>query len=331
ITDPASGVTQLGYDANDNLTSVSDPRSLTTSYAYNGFGDLGTQTSPDTGTTTNTYDSGGNLASSTDARGAVATYSYDALNRVASVAYAQGGTTDQTIAFSYDSGTNGKGHLTGASDANHSMSWGYDALGRVTSKSQTVGGVALSMTYGYTNADLTSVLTPSGQSVTYGYNGNHQVTSVTVNGVTVLSNAAYEPLGPVNGWTWGNSTTASRTYDTDGKVSQVVDAGTKTLSYDNAFRITGITDTSTAAANWTYGYDLLDRITSGSASSGTTRGWTYDANGNRLTEYGTSASTYSIASTSNRISGITGTLARTYAYDAAGNTLSYSSVSATYN
>lgn len=31
---------------------------------------------------------------------------------------------------------------------------------------------------------------------------------------------------------------------------------------DNAFRITGITDTSTGAANWSYGYDLLDRITS---------------------------------------------------------------------
>ena len=119
ITDPASGVTQLGYDANDNLTSVSDPRSLTTSYTYNGFGDLRTQVSPDTGTTTNTYDTGGNLATAVDARGATATYAYDALNRVTSVAYSQGGTTDQTISYSYDSGTNGKGHLVGASDANH--------------------------------------------------------------------------------------------------------------------------------------------------------------------------------------------------------------------
>jgi len=54
ITDPASGITQFGYDANDNLTSVTDPRTLVTSYGYNGFGDLLTQTSPDTGITTNT-------------------------------------------------------------------------------------------------------------------------------------------------------------------------------------------------------------------------------------------------------------------------------------
>jgi len=116
----ANGITQFGYDANENLTTVADPRTLTTSYSYNGFGDLSTQISPDKGTTTNTYDSAGNLATSADARGAVSTYSYDGLNRVSTVAYSQSGTTDQTIAFTYDAGTNGEGHLTGASDANHS-------------------------------------------------------------------------------------------------------------------------------------------------------------------------------------------------------------------
>jgi YD repeat-containing protein len=230
ITDPASGLTQFGYDANDNLTSVTDPRGLATVYAYSGFGDLATQASPDTGTTSNTYDSAGNLATSTDARGAVSTYAYDALNRVTSVAYSQGGTTDQTIAFTYDAGTNGKGHLTGASDANHSMSWIYDALGRVTSKSQTVGAVTKAAGYAYTSGDLTTLTTPSGQTVAYGYNGNHQVTSVTVNGTTVLNSAVYEPLGPLKGWTWGNGATTTRTYDTDGKISQSCGRGTPTPS-----------------------------------------------------------------------------------------------------
>src|SRR5262249_54392508 len=153
ITDPASGITKFGYDANDNLSSVTDPRNLVTSYGYNGFGDLVSQISPDTGTTTNTYDSGGNLATSTDARGAIATYAYDALNRVSSVAYSLSGSTDQTLTFSYDSGTNGKGHLTGASDANHSLSWSYDALGRVTGKTQIAGGISRSVGYGYTSGN----------------------------------------------------------------------------------------------------------------------------------------------------------------------------------
>ena len=330
ITDPGSGITQFGYDANDNLTSVIDPRNLTTTYTYTGFGDLKTQVSPDTGTTLNTYDSGGNLSTSTDARGALSTYTYDALNRVISAAYSLGGTTDQTLSFTYDTGTNGLGHLTGASDATHSMSWTYDALGRVTSKGQVIGGVTRSVGYGYSSGNLTSLTTPSGQAVAYGYNANHQVTSVLVNGTTVLNSVSYEPLGPISGWSWGNSTTTTRTYDADGKISQIVSAGTKTYTYDDAFRITGITDTSTGAATWTYGYDSLDRITSG-VSSSLTRGWSYDANGNRLTESGAAPSTYAISGTSNRINGITGALARTYTYDVAGNTTGYSTVTATYN
>jgi RHS repeat-associated protein len=330
ITDPAGGITQFGYDAEDDLTSVTDPRSLATTYAYNGFGDLATQVSPDIGTTANTYDSAGNLATSTDARGAVSTYSYDVLNRVTSVAYALSGNTDQTISFTYDAGTNGKGHLTGASDANHSMGWTYDALGRVTSKTQTVGAVTQSVGYAYTNADLTSLTTPSGQTVTYAYNAAHQVTSVAVNGTTVLNAATYEPLGPINGWTWGNGTTTTRTFDTDGKIAQIASAGTKVFAYDNAFRITGITDTSPGASNWSYGYDSLDRITSGSDSS-VMRGWTYDANGNRQSETGSAASTYAVSPTSNEITSITGALARTYGYDAAGNTTSYATVTTTYN
>ena len=186
------------------------------------------------------------------------------------------------------------------------------------------------MGYAYTNGNLTTLTTPSGQTVTYGYNGNHQVTSVAVNGTPVLNSVTYEPLGPVSGWTWGNATTTTRTYDTDGKIHQIVSAGTKTYSYDDAFRITGLTDTTPGAANWTYGYDNLDRLTSGTEPT-VTRGWTYDANGNRLTETGSAPSTYTISPSSNRVAGITGALARSYAYDAAGNTTGYSTVTASYN
>ncbi len=330
ITDPGNGITTLGYDPSDNLTSVSDPRNLTTSYTYTGFGSLRNQTSPDTGTTAMTYDSGGNLATSTDARGAVSSYTYDALNRMTSVAYKSGNKTDQTIGFTYDAGTYGKGHLTGASDANHSMGWTYDALGRVIGRGQTVGRVTKAVGYAYTNGDLTSIVTPSGQTIIYSFT-NHQITSVSVNGSALLSGVTYEPFGSVNGWTWGNSTAASRAYDTDEKITQInAAADVITFGYDNAFRVTGITDTGTNANSWTLGYDSLDRVTSAAGTS-TSLGWTYDANGNRLTQTGTSASTFTPSGTSNHLTSTTGALARTYLYDAAGNTNSYSNLTFTYN
>ncbi len=57
--------------------------------------------------------------------------------------------------------------------------------------------------------------------VVYGYNSNHQVTSITIKGTTLLSSVLYDPFGPVRGWTCGNATLAVRTYDQDGKITQV--------------------------------------------------------------------------------------------------------------
>ena len=330
ITDPGSGVTQFGYDANDNLTSVTDPRTLTTAYTYNGLGDLKTLVSPDTGTTSNTYDSGGNLATSTNARGAVATYSYDTLNRPSSVAYAIGGVTDQTIGFTYDAGTYGKGHLTGASDANHALTWVYDALGRVTSKTQVVGTSSLTVGYGYTDGNLTTLTTPSGNVVRYAYNSNHQVSGISVNNIAVLAEATYEPFGAVSGWTWGNGTAAVRTYDGDGNVSAISSAGSKSYSYDDASRITGITDAGNSALSWGFGYDTLDRLNAASTTT-QSQSFTYDANGNRLTQGGDVSSTFTVDSASNRLSAVSGGLTRTYTYDSAGNTTGYGGNTFTYN
>jgi RHS repeat-associated protein len=315
----------LGYDAKNNLASVKDPRILTTSYSHNGFGDVTQQVSPDTGATINTYDSGGNLKTTTDARSAVATYSYDALNRITQAAY-----SNETINFTYDAGTNAIGRLTGASDANHTLSWTYDTLGRVTGKGQKIGTITKSVGYAYSNGDLTSMVTPSGQTVSYGYT-NHRITSIAVNGTVILNGVTYDPFGPATGWTWGNGTAVTRTFDTDGLPHQIVTAGaTNGYAVDNASRITGISDSGLASDSWTFGYDLLDRVTSGT-SSAISRGYTYDANSNRLTTTGTTAFTDTIGPTSNRLNSTSGSLTRTYGYDAAGNTTSFTGTSFTFN
>jgi RHS repeat-associated protein len=324
VTDAESGLTTYGYNALDQLVSVTDPKGLTTAYTYDALGDLKQQVSPDTGVTTNTYDSDGNLTTSVDARSVTTTYGYDALNRVTSAAFG-----DQTISYAYDAGTNGKGRLTSASDADHSLGWTYDSHGRVTSKQQTTGAITHAASYSFSNGLLTGLTTPSGQLITYGYT-NGQVTSISVNGTVVLSNVLYDPFGPVRQWTWGNGTLSARTFDQDGKITQLDSAGLKTYSYDDAFRITGITDTTNSALSWSYGYDDLDRLTS-ATKTGTTLGYSYDANGNRLTQTGTGASTFTVAANSNRLSNTSGALARTYAYDSAGNTTSYTGISFAYN
>jgi RHS repeat-associated protein len=315
ITDSASGITHLEYDDNDRVTSVIDPKSLVTSYSYSGFGDLLQQVSPDDGTTTSTYDLAGNLATRLDARGELASYSYDSLNRITQIAYG-----DQTWGFTYDAGANGKGHLTQVSDASGSTTWTYTASGRVASRTQAMGSVSKAVGYGYTGGRLTTITLPSGQVVTYTYT-NGRIASVSVGGTTVLSSVLYEPFGPARQWTWGNATLAVRTHDQDGNPTQIDSVGLQTYGYDDALRITSITDAANSNLSQTYGYDLLDRLTSATTLSGS-QGWTYDPNGSRVTQTGSAGSTHTISSSSNRVASISGALTRSYSYDSGGNVLS---------
>ncbi len=210
------------------------------------------------------------------------------------------------------------------------MAWTYNAQGRITGKSQTVAAVTKSVGYGYTNDDLTSIVTPSGQTVVYAYT-NHQITSITINGTTLLSAVTYDPFGPATAWTWGNSSTVSRTYTEDGNPNVITTDGTaNTYTVDNASRITAIADSGLSSNTLTFGYDLLDRLKSGT-SSALNHGYTYDANGNRLTETGTLAYTENIRTTDNQITSTSGGLVRTYGYDNAGDTTSYTGATFTFN
>jgi RHS repeat-associated protein len=147
----------------------------------------------------------------------------------------------------------------------------------------------------------------------------------------LLSGVTYFPFGSVSGWIWGNSSTVSRTYNTDGNVSQISTAGdVLTFGYDNALRISSLSDTLFSTNGYTAGYDALDRLNS-LAQTGVTSHWTFDADGNHLTQTGTSTVTTTPSTTSNRLNSISGSLVRTYAYDAAGDTLSYTGASFGFN
>src|SRR6185312_8106331 len=142
---------------------------------------------------------------------------------------------------------------------------------------------------------LSSITAPSGHVTTYAYTNNRPV-SVAVDGTAVLSSVAYEPFGPLAGWTWGNSTvgatnTFTRTIDKDYRITGVASDlpanGTQALfdrqfSWDDQNRITSITDLGNPALSATYAYDALDRLSS--ASQGTSS-WAYGYNGtgDRLT------------------------------------------------
>jgi RHS repeat-associated protein len=368
VTGSATPLISIGVDGKDQVTSVKDPRNLTTSYTVTGLGDTTSQVSPDTGTTAMSFDPTGNRKTRLDARSKNVLYSYDALNRLTALSYPTGTATG----LEYDGGTlgapNAKGKLTKLTDESGSTVYSYDALSRLSSKTQTIGTGATAkvqtITYAYGNAGtalgkLSAMTYPSGNRLNYSYDAAGQVSSISLNPtnangigtntaaastINLLTNLTYEPTGAVNGWQWGNHTTAvpsvvTRTYDLDGRLTKFPLGHTaqsglfRTVVYDAASRITNYTHTlastgaAQAALDHAFNYDDLDRLTQWTQNT-TIHTYGYDLSGNRQTLgiVGLSPYTYTTAATSNRLSTLTApsgtppTLpSKTNTYDAAGN------------
>lgn len=356
-TDARSGVTQLGYDGAGRTTQVTDPRLLVTQYPRNGLGDVTQLISPDTGTSTNTYDAAGNLLTSTDSRGVKATLLWDALNRLLSTRYTATGMTMELYSFVYDQNvapyiTKGSGRRTGQDYPAGNDRYGYDAQGRlIYAQWQVFAATGINdrvwrlITYVYDSAgNLTSITYPSGRIVQYGYSGGKLSSiSLKANGsatpVPLLSQIQFEPFGAVSGWQWqltSGTKAHQRVFDTSGRMVRYPLGGTvRDLTYDAADRIAAYTHydaagTPTPALDQAFGYDELGRLTSISANGSS---WLigYDANGNRTSvTLNGNAQVYTTSTTSNRLNSITNP-ARSFGYDAIGNTTSDSAnYTATY-
>ena len=336
-TDPKGAMTSFGYDLKGRLSSVTDPRGLVTSYGNNGLDLPQTITSPDSGVTTNTYDPAGNVLTSTDARGKTTSYSYDALNRVVKQVFANG----NSVAFQYDQGAYGVGHLTGMTDPTGTTGWGYNRHGQVNLKQQTIGPVTLTTHAAYNPAtgQLMSITYPSGATTFYSYDANGRVSGIAYQpaggGATspLVSQIAYQPFGPVASWVAGNGASYARSYDQDGRIAALnLPAGDAiSLVYDPASRITSLAETGLPTKSFQYNRaDRLVVYTSGATSQTTT----YDLSGNRLTYASTGASpvslSYAYDPASNHLTGVSGSWNESYGYDAAGNVVSHNTPAADY-
>ncbi len=308
-SDTRNAVTSYDYDARNNLVSITDANGNQTLYTYDDRGLLVKQISPDTGTTTFAYNETGSLLSKTLNDGRTTEYTYDILGRLTSIMFDD---NTQDVIYLYDQNINGKGRLTGISDASGNYAFSYDALGNLTTLVKTIENTTFTTSYTYDGAgNITSITYPDDRTVNYEYSSSGYVNRITTtkNGTTqVLADTiSYLPFGPVQTLEFGNSELLEKTFDLQYRPDTLTLQDILELSYgyDPAGNITSIIDILDNTKDKTFSYDKAHRLISSTGSSGSFN-YIYDLSGNRLTRTkDTDTQTYDYVSGTNKLSSIT--------------------------
>jgi len=356
--DGVAALTQIEYDALDQVKRITDPNGLSTLYDYNGFGDLVGQQSPDTHTTSATHDEAGNLKTRTDGRGVTATYAYDALDRMTAIAYPD---SSRNVSYAYDTAPaacpNGerfaKGRLAATTDPSGGTGYCYDRYGHVSRKLQTTQGRTYVLRYLHTDPQgrlpgetaapqpappgnqMIGMTYPDGSGVRIVRDAQARPTELRVllaNGQTqiLLSGATYYPFGPVSRWTFGNDRVLRRSLNQNYQPGFVEDAAPGGISEGYGFDEVGNLATLRQASQLdpprrSYTYDGMNRLTHvrEGANGPLLNAYDYDATGNRTarTDGGTTTPYgYSFAGPGPGRHHLQSVGAQTRGYDSVGNT-----------
>lgn len=281
------GVNSYSYDNKLRLSSISG-NGMTMSFSYDGFNRI-TGTSCNGHSNSYSYDKNGNCTSINNT-----SYSYDKLNRLTSVSF-----SGKTISYTYRK----DGQLSKVTYPNGmTTTYGYDAVGRLTSKSTKLSNGTVIAGYSYTldkvgNITKQTTQEPYGninlvnEDVSYTYNSGNRITKAGDINFSFDAN--------------GNTTKrGSESYNWD-ESDRLIRAGSTNIEYDplgliasygniefttDPLGIGNVLSDSKSSAEYIYGNGLEARVKNGTISYYVTdvRGSVVaivDANGNITHKY----------------------------------------------
>ena len=320
------------HDVDGNLRSVTDPNGNVTAYVYDDFGRMVRQQSVVTGTTTYAYDEAGNLVTTIDATGAYTARSYDGLGRVIDATSTRS-SASEGVSWVYDAPVAfGRGRLAEMTDPTGSTVYRYNRRGSATSELRTIGERSYLTQFRYdASGNRASIIYPSGGQAMFTFDHAGRSKTVTVDGMTIIGDAAYLPFGPRTMLTFGNGTTQNLQYDARYRIDRNALSTPAGLiaAYDYAYDAKGnvisIADLVDSGYSRVFSYDDLDRLTG--ANTGAllwgSGSFSYDAMGNMLhSSLGTTALSFSYTGATPKIASVSsGSSVSSVGYDAAGNEL----------
>jgi RHS repeat-associated protein len=291
VTDQAGNHTQMTYDGAGSMLTLKDARNNTYTFTYDGMNRKLTIVYPDSSSDKEqwAYDAAGNLHTYTARAGQVETFGYDNRNREASTTWSDGTPATSETYFA-------NGLLKTLNSSISSLTYEYYDDNQLKSETQQIAADSgpKTVTYTYTpDHKHSSIVYPSGSTVSIGYSSRNQVNSISTNGISATY--TYDKSGNRDGKTLGNGTTTAYMFDIANRLTQVDHQknGTSFANYDYGYNTvnnrTNRTETIGGVAKVdAYSYDAIDQIKSvkynfnqGSNTQDRLVGYNYDAAGNR--------------------------------------------------
>jgi len=327
-TTELSDEVEIAYRPNGTRYWVEDGNNSRTVYMYNGHDRLAEidyphKTSPGTQDPNNdehfTYDANGNILWHFRRDDRRVHHVYDKLNRLTRKAYysASNGWSDY-VYYGYDTaGRQSYARLGSASGQGLTNS--FDALGRLTSTTDTTGGGSRATSYLYDVANRRTRMTWGGMHVAYSYKTDGSLYQIKENSSAALATYAYDANGRLTSMTYGNGAVTNYAYDPASRLSSLTSnlSGTAndlttTFQYNPVSQISQLTRSNNAYA-WQDHYNVDRNYTVNGLNQLTTAGslnLTYDASGNLTNDGAGNSYTYDVE---NRL--ITGPNGVTLSYD----------------
>ena len=265
VTNSAGQVTTFdSYDFDGHPTQITDANGVATTLAYANRGWLASRTVAGEATTYD-YDYVGNLAKVTMPDGSWVAYQYDAANGLVGINDSLGNAIDYVLDVM------GNRVQESVYDPQNQLKRTLQKLFDAANRPQKdLGAVGQTTTYAYDgNNNVTSVTDPLSRVTINYYDALNRLSSITdpANGSTTFTYDAKDHLKSVKDPKLSVATTY--TYNGLGDLTQQAspDTGTTSFTYDAAGNVTSQTDARNVVT--TYVYDALNRVLSSTVTDGT--------------------------------------------------------------
>jgi RHS repeat-associated protein len=292
ITERATGVVAFAYNAKGQRTSVTDQLGKVTSYQFNPRGELIKTINADASVDETVFDALGRKIKVIHPGGNSAVMAYDLASRLLSRNYfaAGSGIAESTDSFTYDLAS----RPVTANNADAQITYTYDSIGRRSSLTQTVDGLAKTVNFLYDAANRLISRSPEGLAVeSRSFTNRGQLASVSLRAphadAGLVASFTYDAIGRETSRTYGNGLQTTSSYSrADNLITAITVANKPELSfnysYDSNKNVTAEQrGGSMALYSWNATFDAMDRLNSQNDGA-QTRSWNLDLVGNTTSE-----------------------------------------------